>query len=104
MIGPNTTVKTQRRADTETDKSSFPVTYILEDIPAYIEPASAELIAMSDIDNALSVFNMLCDLVDIIRNDKIIDSDGNEYLVEGVRPISDPIDSHMELLITKANV
>jgi len=104
IVGANSTISTYRLTAPEANKEEYNSTANLSDIGCYIEPASLDLQDISDNANAYSVHNCyIKGVVDIIRSDKIIDQDGNEYIVQQEQKFENNIDTdnQTELLLVK---
>lgn len=101
MIGSNATIST-KRIEAVDGKQSYSETYTLENVEAYIEPINAEA-AKNFEENIFLLFTLIIDgVVDILISDLVVDDEGDEYTVKGVKPFKGgDVPSHTEAVIVK---
>jgi hypothetical protein len=98
MIGVNCSISV-KRATTTAGKTSYPSTYIFENVPAYKEQVQPELSPIFNEKSAFETWKFFVDYMDIRSGDKIFDDEGNEYKVEGVQKFKNrEIESHIEVV------
>lgn len=102
MNGANTTVTTYRM-ETVSGKQSYSSTPTITSEEAYIEPLSEQAAANYSGENQHMLFLMVMDgIQDVISSDKVVDGDGFEYIVKGIKPYrGGEIPSHTEAVILK---
>lgn len=72
---------------------------IVSDIPAFIEPASDNIIAMYDDGTpGGQLYNIFCDFMDVEIGDKILVRD-KECIVRGVKKFDSLIGEHSEIVV-----
>lgn len=84
MIGENNTITTYRLATTS-GKETYESAATVEDEPCYLVMSSPDIAVMFENVPAYEVFSCyMDDAQDIIISDKVVDDQGNEYIVKKV--------------------
>lgn len=99
MIGSNNTISTKRLA-TVNGKSTY--SNNLSNVACYLEPASGDVAQQARSVHGFILYNLICEgVVDLAMNDRVFDSDGNEYSVYIIQQFQDniEIDNHTEALL-----
>ena len=75
-------------------------------IECYLEPISFEMSQMYGLSSAYTLFKAFTNLADIVRKDKLIDKQGEEYVVHGVQryEYNTDVESHLEVIVYKNDV
>ena len=92
ILGANTTITTYRLVDTgsTTDHSASATVSGAE---AYIEAASAELVAVLGQQPGIEVYMCYVEPGNYRENDKVVDSQGNEYTIVGIERRENNVDT-----------
>lgn len=107
MLGSNHTISTKRRSSDADAKESYPSTYIVESVDAYIEKTDAGQIGAFGVDSALEVFTLIVDdVIDLRVGDLVIDENSVRYIVTGVNDFDGNLDvrNHTEAIIKREHV
>jgi len=95
----NTIIRTKRLVKESEDISNETYQDYLTDKPAHIQPLDDSY--GEGLDGSYKKdFLMFCELCDIKQGDKVIDSDGKEYVVSGVEEYEWQTLSHLEVRIS----
>lgn len=100
MNGSNTTISSKRFV-TVSGKDTYSESYTLENLEAYIEPINAEAAKNFADENVFMLHTLIIeDAVDMLISDLVIDADGVEYIVKGVKKYNGgELPSHTEAVL-----
>ena len=103
MIGENNVISTYR-LETTSSKDTYSSTANLSSLGCYLEPVSPEIAVIYGDENAYTTYKCYIDEPqDIKVSDKVIDQNGDEFIVQGVQIFQGNTDvpNHTEIIIVK---
>lgn len=92
--------------ETTGGKTTWESSASITGVGCYIEPISPEMAMMYDSTKAFDMFKVFCDIVAIVRKDKLIDAQGKEYVVHGLQKFENnsDIENHMEIVAYRSGL
>jgi hypothetical protein len=103
VIGSNNIISTKRLV-TAAGKKTFPVGFLLTNIPVYLEQLDPQTAAMLNDIPAFNQFRAIAyEVLDVIDGDKVIDAQAKEYIVSGVQHYENnpEVDNHTEIILLR---